>query len=274
MLVRFCGDDAPRPPDAQRPGDLSVSQLRVVGDPGAVTRTGTGVVAEQSRMSDENGLPRELAALLRASAGASMDRAWAAFVERYSRILLHAVHAHAQDYDDAMDKYAYVLEELQKADFARLRKFAGDGRSRLSTWLVVVSRRLCDDYRRLRYGRLRVGDGPQGKKARERHDLRRRLVDMVAADFDIDLVPDGDEPAGERALRSRELEVALKAAISALSPKDQLMIKLRFYEEMSLKEVAAFVDVPSQFHVHRRLKGALDQIRRSLESSGVRDAQP
>jgi RNA polymerase sigma factor (sigma-70 family) len=225
-------------------------------------------------MSEKNGLPRELATLLRAPEGARTDRAWAAFVERYSRILLHAVHAHAQSYDDAMDKYAYVLEELQKADFARLRKFAGDGRSRLSTWLVVVARRLCDDYRRLRYGRLRAGDGPQGKKARERHDLRRRLVDMVASDFDIDLVPDGEEPVGERALRSRELEAALKEAISELSSKDQLMIKLRFYEEMSLKELAAFTDSPSQFHVHRRLKGALDQIRRRLESSGVRDPRP
>lgn len=34
-------------------------------------------------------------------------------MERYSRILLDAVHARrtAQDYDDAMDKYAYVRED-------------------------------------------------------------------------------------------------------------------------------------------------------------------
>ena len=224
---------------------------------------------------DKNGLPRELAALLDSPTDSERESAWRAFVERYSRILLHTVHRHAHDYDAAMDRYAFVLEELRKSDFARLRRFAGDGRSRLSTWLVVVAQRLCNDYRRRRYGRLRAGDGPRGEKARERHDLRRRLVDMAASEFNIALVPDGSgrrDP--ELALRRRELEQALSDALAVLDSRDQLIVKLRFYEGMSAKEICDFMSLPSQPHVRRRIRGALGEIRRSLEKSGVADPKP
>lgn len=230
---------------------------------------------DPSTVPEKNGLPRELVALLDSPAGPAREDAWQAFVRRYSRILLHAVHSHAQDYDGAMDRYAFVLEELRKGDFARLRRFAGDGRSRLSTWLVVVAQRLCNDYRRRRYGRLRAGDGPQGRKARARHDLRRRLVDMAASEFNIALVPDGSGRHNpELALRRRELENALRDAVAVLGPKDQLIVKLRFYEEMSAKEISEFMGLPSQSHARRRLRGALDEIRKSLEASGVADPKP
>lgn len=225
-------------------------------------------------MPEKDGVPPELAALLGAPIGDGRDRAWAAFVERYSRILLHSVHSHSRDYDDAMDRYAFVLEELQKQEFTRLRRFAGDGRSSLSTWLVVVARRLCDDYYRSRYGRLRAGDGPQGRKARERHELRRRLVDLVASEFNIEIVPDGSERDPELAIRQAELEQALREAMGALPPRDQLMIKARFYEGMSAKEISRFMALPSQFHVRRCIKAALAEIRTKLEASGVADPRP
>jgi DNA-directed RNA polymerase specialized sigma24 family protein len=44
-----------------------------------------------------------------------------------------------------MDGYAYVLEALRSDDYRRLRAYAADGRSKFSTWLVVVARRLCLD---------------------------------------------------------------------------------------------------------------------------------
>ena len=231
-------------------------------------------MVEQGSAPETNGVPRELADLLRASPGPQTEQAWTAFVERYSRILLHTAHSHANSYDDAMDRYAYVLEELRKRDFDRLRHFTGEGRSRLSTFLVVVARRLCNDYLRQRYGRLRAGDGPQGRKARERHELRRRLADMAAADFDISLVPDGDGPTGEESVRRRELFDCLGRAIDRLSTSEKLIIKLRFFEGLSLAEIAAFMDVPSQFGVHRRLKSALGEIRSMLEDRGVEDPRP
>ena len=231
-------------------------------------------MADPSGVPQREGLPRALAALLEAPSGAGRDHAWEAFVERYSRILLHTVHSHSQDYDDAMDRYAFVLEQLRKDDFARLRRFAGNGRGRLSTWLVVVARRLCDDHHRRRYGRLRAGDGSQGRKARERHELRRRLVDMVASEFNVEVVPDDSKADPELAVRRRELDRALQEAVGELRTRDQLMIKLRFYDGMSAKEISKFLALPSQFHVYRSLKGALEEIRTSLEASGVADPRP
>jgi hypothetical protein len=50
-------------------------------------------------------------------------------------------------------RYAYILEKLQDEDFRRLRGYVADGRAEFSTWLAVVTRRLCEDFRRQRYGR-------------------------------------------------------------------------------------------------------------------------
>ena len=233
-----------------------------------------GRVTERTGGADQNGLPRELKELLAARDTAMRERAWKAFVERYNRILLHSVHSHADGYDDAMDRYAFVLEELQKGDFARLKRFAGDGRSLLSTWLVVVVRRLCDDYHRKCYGRLRAGDGPEGRRAKERHDLRRRLVDMAASELNIALVPDGASRNPELALRRRELEQALGAAIDALDPQEQLMIKLRFYEGMAAREISEMMKLPSRFHVQRRIRSALATVREKLEAAGIADSRP
>lgn len=237
-------------------------------------RIGLGRVTERTGEPDTNGLPRELKELLGAEDAAVRERAWRAFVERYNRILLHSVHSHADGYDDAMDRYAFVLEELHKGDFARLKRFSGDGRSRLSTWLVVVVRRLCDDYHRQRYGRLRAGDGREGRRATERHDLRRRLVDMAASELNIALVPDGPSQNPELALRRRELEEALGAAVDALDSQEQLMIKLRFYEGMAAREISDLMKLPSRFHVRRRIRSALATVRERLEAAGVADSRP
>jgi len=216
----------------------------------------------------------ELRCLLEAGDGSRQESAWKAFVERHNRIVLHTVHSEAGGYDDAMDRYAYVLEQLRKDDFARLRRFAGDGRSRLSTWLVVVVRRLCRDFYRMRYGRLRAGDSLEGRRARERHELRQRLVDMAASEFNIALVPDGSGRDPELSLRRHELEQAVRSAVDGLDPQIQLMVKLRFYEELSTREIAAMMRLPSQFHVQRQLRAALETVRECLAASGVADPRP
>ena len=255
--------------------EVSVPQIWVVGECSTAhfgVSTGRRVTNRMTR-SNDNGSP-ELQSLLEAGDGASRESAWKAFVERYNRIVLHTVHSHADGYDDAMDRYAYVLEQLRNDDFARLRRFAGDGRSRLSTWLVVVVRRLCRDFHRARYGRLRAGDSLQGRRAKERHELRRRLVDMAVSEFNIALVPDGSARDPELSLRKRELERAVRSAVEGLDSHAQLIVKLHFYEGMSTREIAEMVQLPSPFQVQRRLRAALASVRESLAEDGVADPRP
>jgi hypothetical protein len=59
------------------------------------------------------------------------------------------------DQDAVMDRYTDVLEQLRRNDCQRLRGYASDRRSKFTTWLVVVARRLCLDQHRQRYGRDR-----------------------------------------------------------------------------------------------------------------------
>src|SRR4051794_34105194 len=88
-------------------------------------------------------IPSEVARLIRAGAGPDRDEAWAAFVAAHSTTLMQVASAFSPGYDGALDRYAYMLDELCRQDCRRLRRFVADGRGRFSTWLTVVARRLC-----------------------------------------------------------------------------------------------------------------------------------
>ena len=69
-------------------------------------------MGERESAAPSVGRPAELTALL--SAGpASREAAWADFLSKYSRSILHAVYSRCSGYDSAMDRYAYILEKLQ-----------------------------------------------------------------------------------------------------------------------------------------------------------------
>src|SRR4051794_39868749 len=84
-------------------------------------------------------LPPPVARLLTAAPGPEADHAWAAFLTGYSALLLRVASAFAPGYDGALDRYAYMLDELRRNDCRRLRAYAADGRGRFSTWLTVVA---------------------------------------------------------------------------------------------------------------------------------------
>jgi RNA polymerase sigma factor (sigma-70 family) len=121
-------------------------------------------------------LPRALSRLLDARTPARADAAWDDFVAIHSRLLLHVVRALTSDRDAAMDAYARVLERLREDDFRRLRAYVPDGRTRFTTWLVAVVRRLCLDWHRERYGRARTEGST---RAREAHERRRQRSEDV-----------------------------------------------------------------------------------------------
>lgn len=72
--------------------------------------------------------------------------AWRTFVERFDRLVLTRVMTVARELnrslnqDDAEDLCADIFSQLVAGDFAALRRF--EGRSTLSTWLCVVTRRI------------------------------------------------------------------------------------------------------------------------------------
>ena len=205
----------------------------------------------------------ELIRLLNAPDPPTRDAAWDAFVAAHSRLLLHTARSLNRDHDAAMDGYAYVLEALRSEDYRRLRAYAADGRSKFSTWLVVVARRLCLDFHRKRYGRARE----VAPESRELRVARRRLVDLVSSEIDPDLSPSDTDPAIE--LHARDRTSALEGALRALPARDRLLHALRFEEDLSAREIAQLMGFPTPFHVYRRLNAVLADLRQALRRRGV-----
>ena len=214
-----------------------------------------------------DGLPAELSQLLAAEEPHRAEGAWAEFVHAHSRLLLHVARSLARDQDDAMDRYAYLLEQLRRDDCRRLRGFVGDGRSKFTTWLVVVARRLCLDYDRHRYGRADRARDVEGQTARAE---RRQLRDLVGAEMDIGALPDASGRGADEELIARERGEALAGALAGLEPADRLLLRLRFDGGRSASEIARVMGFPTQFHVYRRLERVLATVRRELENRGIR----
>lgn len=215
-------------------------------------------------------VPSELSGLLTASDPAAREQAWASFVGAHSRLLLHTARSIAHDYDAAMEAYAYILESLRRDDFKRLRAYASDGRAKFTTWLVVVARRLCLDQRRHTYGRVRNRDVPSA----EAHASRRRLVDLIADQLDLSGPNHAALGNPETELRARELKSALREVLEGLDPPDRLLLRLRFGDDLSAREIADVMRLPTPFHVYRKLNSLLESLRRSLRRAGIEDAEP
>jgi RNA polymerase sigma factor (sigma-70 family) len=167
-----------------------------------------------------------------------------------------------------MDAYAYILEQMRANDCRRLREFAADPRSRLSTWLVVVSRRLCLDFYRRRYGR------DHGGTSRDQRAMRRRLQDLAAEDVEVHELPATHMVGADLLMRQTELRNALDRALDEVGVSDRLLLRLRFDDELSAQEIARLLGFSSAFHVYRRVNALLARLRRSLEAQGIESALP
>lgn len=217
-------------------------------------------------MADD--LPPELSAIFLAPDQKSRENAWEQFVQVHSRLLLYAARSLGRDHDGAMDRYSFVLERLRGEDFHRLRTYASDGRTRFTTWLLVVTRRLCLDHYRQRYGRTGSNAAEDNFSSRDRA-ARRRLADSIVEPIDPALLDDHKHPGAELELESSQVQTHLDAALAALGPRDRLMLKLRFEDDLSAREIAGITGFPTPFHVYRRLNALLAGLRAALHKSGI-----
>lgn len=188
----------------------------------------------------------------------------------YTRLMLHTCRSQERDADAAMDGYAFVLGALREDGCRRLRAYRPDDRTRFTTWLVVVTRRLVLDHRRHRYGRARSDDDAH----RADHAARRQLVELVAAELDVDAIGAPEAEAPDARIRRGQILDALRKSVARLDPRDRLLLALRFEDERPAREIAATLGLPTLFHVYRRLTAVLATLRTSLAEAGVDSAEP
>ena len=215
-------------------------------------------------------IPVEVEQVLSVATGTDAEVAWQAFTERYSRLLLRVTFAFAPGYDGAMDRYLFILEELRRDDFARLRRFAADGRGRFSTWLVVVARRLCVDHHRRCYGRDRSTDASR-RTSRPARLVRRRLADLCTEHESLDTVADLGQLDALEAVDQADRSRALRQALDELEPADRLLLKFRYEQELTAREIAGLLGMPTAFHVYRRARVVCGVLRARL--AGIETVQ-
>jgi len=211
--------------------------------------------------------PFELDVILHAPDPAHRDAAWSELVARHSRLLLAVARSFGGGRDEAMDRYAYILEKLYENDCHRLRVFQAEGRATFSTWLTVAARRLCLDHYRSRYGRSRPTRDPD--KTSTLRGVRRRLADSLGAQLDVDLLPDAREASADHGMIRRERATRLATELEKLSAQDRLLLALRFEDDLPASKIAGLIGMPTPFHVHRRLKAVLGRLRSGLVSHGI-----
>ena len=211
-------------------------------------------------------MPPELARLL-AAPPSQRDNAWAAFLQTFSGPLLRVARSLGGDHDAVMDRYAHVLDQLRSDDYRRLRAYDRPGAGDFVLWLVVVARRLCLDHHRIRYGRARQQPGGAGESQDARR-TRRRLVDLVGAEIDPAVLASRHGDAPDEIVVRMERTQAVDAALAGLDPRDRLLVRLRFAEDMSAREISELMRFPTVFHVYRRLDAVLRALRDSLTRAG------
>jgi RNA polymerase sigma factor (sigma-70 family) len=201
-------------------------------------------------------VPHDVRRLLEAADGPALEQAWTEFLQSYSRLILYVARQKTRDADGVMDRYAYVVERLREQDCRRLRAFTADGRGKFTTWLTVVVRRLCLDHDRHKYGRSGHTEAPSAV-------VFDRSSDGVVGSAVLDSLPD-PTPLVDQALERDEVLQLLNAAITTLSPGDQLLLVLRYQDERSAREIASILSLATPFHVYRRLSRIHNALREAL----------
>jgi len=208
--------------------------------------------------------------------------------------------------DDADDFASWTTLRLIEDDYGVFRKFRGE--SALTTYLAVVIAMLFRDYRTHRWGRWRPSaaarrrgpltvrletlvyrDGLRLSQAAEvlrtagHTDLSDRELATLLNQLPVrqsgrpqEVTPSGgaDIPATEHAddlVVSDEVAMARKAIeeqLKRLPLEEQLMLRMRYWEGMTVVEVARGLGLP-QKPLYRRLDRALGDLRHYLEESGM-----
>jgi len=78
----------------------------------------------------------------------------------------------------------------------------------------------------------------------------------------------------EEAIREGELHRAVDEACRRLTPRQQLALRLRFDDGLSVGDIGDILGLRNVFQVYRLLKTSLAEVRRYLEQHGVNDADP
>jgi RNA polymerase sigma factor (sigma-70 family) len=192
---------------------------------------------------------------------------------------------------------SWARAKLIESDYAVFRKFGG--RSALSTYLSVVLANLLKDYRNSRWGRWRPSAtakrlGPlairfetlvyrDGHPAREAVEVLKAkgAAEAEIKTFAIRIPPRAPVrvvsldsasetlvQAPERQSEESELPGMVAAAVAELSPEDQIVVRMRFWDDFTVADIARTLGI-EQKPLYRRLEAIQAALGASLARRGL-----
>jgi RNA polymerase sigma factor for flagellar operon FliA len=224
------------------------------------------------------------------------------WIERAARSI---ARRHGLSQDEADDFTGWARLKLVEEDYAVLAKFRGE--SSITTYLTVVIAMLWRDYRVRQWGRWRPSaaarrkgqlavrletllrrDGLRLSEAAERlrtageTDLSDRELARLSAELPlrapvrvVRLAGDASEPSAAGGAddyaaedESADQTKAVGKALESLAAEDRLVLRLRFWEGLSVADVARGLGVP-QKPLYRRIERLLAQLRKLLVQNGL-----
>jgi len=154
--------------------------------------------------------------------------AWAEFLKSYSPLILQVIRLLESENDSIADCYLFVCEQLSRNRFRRLGQFKPEGRASFATWLRVVVRNLCLDWRRHEFGRHRVFESVKPLAALDQQVFqcifRQRL--SVSETY-LTLRPTYPD------LQEEQIEAAQLRLNSLLTPRQRWLLKTERPEVLS-----------------------------------------
>lgn len=190
------------------------------------------------------------------------ERAWEYLVSNFDSTVKSAARKISSNNDDAEDLASSIWAELyglrQDADGNKKSKLAYySGRGSLAGWLrAVVSQLAIDEYRK-------QSRFVQVEENREFENLAEESSNHTGNDRVVHHA-DNPEELLTAEQTTRDVSLALKHAIESLEDEDRLVMKLYYFDDLKLKEIA------SMFGYHeatasRKLVRIQTEIRKTVE---------
>lgn len=226
--------------------------------------------------------------------------AWKQFLVAYSNLFLKIVWQFDKDRDSVMEKYLFVCQKFAANDFAILRKFRreyGSNPPKFSTWLAAVARNLCIDAHRSTHGRRHLPRAVVRLSPLERKVFRlsywkgysrEEIQHLLGSEASSSAVADAlqrlddalegsraqlpkphirvpfDEEAGaaeEISTDDKEIAEWMERWLAELPPQERMILRLKFWEEMTAKEIARAMHLENEQRVYTILRSALQRLR-------------
>ena len=194
------------------------------------------------------------------------DKAWEDLVRDFDATVKSAARKMTSSSEDAQDLASSIWAELYglrvDAEGKKKSKLAYySGRGSLAGWLrAVVSQLAVDEFRK------------QAKFVQVEEDREfENLVNEAAGSDNHHFVAHTDDPEEifTSAQTSGDVSAALSAAIEGLEPEDRLILKMYYFDDLKLKEIAATFGY-HEATASRKLTRIQSDIRKSVEK-GLRE---